>query len=431
MLFRSWSITPAALSSGSHSISATATDAAGNTSAASAALATTVDTMAPTLAITSDVPTLKAGETATITFTFSEDPGDSFAHGDISVSGGTLGALAGSGTTRTAVFTPDAGVNSGAATITVDAGAYADAAGNTGSAGTSPALTLDTLTPTLAISSNVAGLRIGQVATITFTFSEDPGASFDLGDISVSGGTLAALAGSGLVRTAVFTPDADTDGGVATISVAAGAYIDANGNAGGAGGAPSLVFDTLAPAASGTPDLRAADDSGASDSDNITAMTSQTFTGSAETGATVRLYDGATEIGSALAVDGAWSIATTALVAGAHGIYAIVTDAAGNVSAPSSALVVTVDTAAPTVSITSDVTALKAGETALVTFTFSEDPREDFVLGDIVVDGGTLSGLSGTGTTRTAVFTPAADSNGSASMTVAAGTYGDVAGNPG
>ncbi|WP_373994803.1 Ig-like domain-containing protein, partial [Massilia sp. Root1485] len=49
-----------------------------------------LDTAAPTVTITSDVAALKAGETATVTFTFSEDPGASFTwngtQGDVIVS---------------------------------------------------------------------------------------------------------------------------------------------------------------------------------------------------------------------------------------------------------------------------------------------------------------------------------------------------------
>ena len=51
-----WSYTTMALSNGTHSLTATATDAAGNTGVASAALSVTVDTVAPTVPlITSDV----------------------------------------------------------------------------------------------------------------------------------------------------------------------------------------------------------------------------------------------------------------------------------------------------------------------------------------------------------------------------------------
>ncbi|HWJ93115.1 MAG TPA: Ig-like domain-containing protein, partial [Telluria sp.] len=533
----SWSITSSALAAGSHTVTARATDAAGNASAASAGLAVTIDTAAPTLAITSDKAAVNAGGTATITFTFSEDPGASFTSGDIVVANGTLGALSGTGTTRSAVFTP-AGMDGATASITVAAGQYTDAAGNSGGAGSSPTLTIDTLAPaapstpdlaaagdsgdsnsdnltrittpvfsgsaeafatvtlydsdgstvlgtataaadgswsitasalaagthtvtaramdaagntgaasaglavtidtgapTLAITSDKGAVKAGDTATISFTFSEDPGASFTSSDIVVSNGTLGALSGSGATRSALFTPAAGVDGAAASITVVAGQFTDAAGNSGGAGATPALTVDTVAPGAPLAPDLAPASDTGDSNSDNITRATTPVFTGSAEPGATVKLVgsDGITVLGTATAAgDGSWSITSSPLGAGNHTLTARATDAAGNTSAASAGLAVTIDNTAPTLAITSDKAVLKAGETATVTFAFSENPGTSFDAGDIAVSGGTLGALSGTGTTRSAVFTPAAGTDGgTASITVAAGQYSDVAGNAG
>ena len=109
----------------------------------------------------------------------------------------------------------------------------------------------DTTPPTLTITSSKDKLKAGETATITFSFSEDPGSSFSWdgtnGDVSVSNGSLAAISGSGLTRTAIFTPSANFSGGQANISVAAGSYYDGAGNAGGAGASPSIFVDTIAP----------------------------------------------------------------------------------------------------------------------------------------------------------------------------------------
>jgi len=109
----------------------------------------------------------------------------------------------------------------------------------------------DTTPPTLTITSSKDKLKAGETATITFSFSEDPGSSFSwngtIGDVSVSNGSLAAISGSGLTRTAIFTPSANFSGGQANISVAAGSYFDGAGNAGGAGASPSIYVDTIAP----------------------------------------------------------------------------------------------------------------------------------------------------------------------------------------
>jgi large repetitive protein len=436
-----WSITTSTLSEGDHPLVAVAVDPAGNVSTASGELDVMVDTTAPTMVITSDAAALKAGQTATITFTFSEDPGATFTADDVAISGGTLGAISGTGLTRTAVFTPQANVNGGTAGIAVAHGSYTDAAGNAGAAGTTPSLFFDTLAPTVTVSSDAAALKIGETATITFTFSEDPGTTFawdgTSGSVAVAGGTLSAISGTGLTRTAVFTPDANTNNGTASIAVAHGSYTDAAGNDGGAAGTPSLVFDTLAPDAPSAPSLAAGSDSGTFANDHLTNVTTPTFTGTAEAGATVKLYDGATLVGSGTA-DGAgnWSITSSTLSDGNHSIAAVAVDAAGNASAASGGEVVTIDTVAPTLAITSDVATLKAGETATVTFTFSEDPGSTFTWdgssGNVLVSGGTLGAISGTGATRTAVFMPDANTNsGTASITVAHGAYTDAAGNEG
>lgn len=508
------------------------------------------DTTPPTLAITSNVSALKVGQTATITFTFSEDPGSTFtwngSTGDVAVSGGTLGAISGSGLTRSATFTPTASTDGGTASITVASNSYTDAAGNNGGAGTTPTLTFDTLAPnapstpdleigsdtgtgalasdditgitepvftgtaesgvtvtlydtngttvlgsttatggnwsitsltlgegahtitakttdaagnvsgassslavtidttgpTLAITSNVTALKVGETATITFTFSEDPGATFTwngaAGDVVVTGGTLGAIAGSGLTRTATFTPTASTNGGTASITAAASSYTDAAENSGGGGTTPSLTFDTRAPNAPSTPDLAGGSDLGTSNSDNLTRRTTPTFTGTAESGATVTLYDtdGTTILGTGTATGGSWTITSSTLSAGGHTISAKTTDAGANVSSASSGLSVTIDTTTPTLAITSNVSQLTAGETATITFTFSEDPGATFLWdgssGDVVVSGGTLGAISGSGLTRTATYTPTADINGgTASITVASSAYTDAAGNDG
>ncbi|CAH0240659.1 hypothetical protein SRABI118_02706 [Massilia sp. Bi118] len=639
-----WSISTTLLS-GAHDIKVRVVDAVDNAGPVHTQ-AYTLDSTAPTVSISSNLATLKAGDTATITFTFSEDPGSTFSWdgsaGDVTVSGGTLSAISGSGLTRTATFTPAANTNAGTASIGISAGSYQDTAGNNGLAGSSPSITFDTLAPAassapdlaaasdkgtsstdnltnatslvftgtaeagatvklydsdgsteigsgtatggnwtiatstlgagshsvtakvfdaagnvsaassattvtidtaapmLAISSDAGQLKIGETATITFTFSEDPGATFTwdgtAGDVTVSGGTLSAISGTGTVRTATFTPSANTNGGSASISVSAGSYRDAAGNDGAAGATPSLHFDTLAPGAPSTPDLDAASDTGSSAADNFTADTTPTFSGTAESGATVTLYDGATTIGSVVAAGGAWQITSDrALAAGAHSITAQAVDAAGNAGAASSGLTVqiitggpatgvkdmalsldsgpagdfvtntaaqtisghldvmlatgervqvsldggtvwndaasstgsdawsiattlaagahdirvrvidavdntgpvhiqayTLDSVKPAVSITSDVAQLKAGQTAAITFTFSEDPGASFDAGDIVVSGGTLSAIAGNGLVRTAVFTPSADTNGgAASIAIKADSYEDAAGNLG
>jgi Bacterial Ig-like domain/Bacterial Ig domain len=132
-----------------------------------------------------------------------------------------------------------------------------------------------------------------------------------------------------------------------THSITASA-VGAAGDISTASAALSVTIDTSVPAAPSAPDLVAASDSGVSNTDNITNDTTPTFTGSAEAGATVTLFNGAAKVGTAVATTtGDWTITTSALGNGVHSITTKATDVAGNVSVASVALSVTIDAKAP------------------------------------------------------------------------------------
>ncbi|MGE0714359.1 MAG: Ig-like domain-containing protein [Alphaproteobacteria bacterium] len=105
--------------------------------------------------------------------------------------------------------------------------------------------------------------------------------------------------------------------------------VDAAGNS--ADGATLTVTIDTTPPANSAPDLVASSDHGASSTDNITNDATPTFSGTAEIGATVRLFEGAALLGETT-VDGsgAWSITATELADGKHRIWAEATDEAGN-----------------------------------------------------------------------------------------------------
>ena len=276
------------------------------------------------------------GGTDTLTFSYTVQAGDNSA--DLDFAGTTALSLNGG--------TISAGGNAAILTLA--------APGAAGSLSANHAIVIDTTAPTLSITSDVPALKSGETATITFTFSEDPGASFawdgSSGDVQVSGGTLGAISGTGLTRSATFTPTASTNHGEAGISVANGLYHDAAGNPGGAGATPALSFDTLAGTATSAPALDAGSDSGFSDSDGISNDVAPVFTGTAEANATVRLYDsnGTTELGHTTADgSGNWRITSGTLTQGPHTLTARQTDPAGNVSAASDGFVYTLDTTAP------------------------------------------------------------------------------------
>ncbi|MCX7413819.1 MAG: Ig-like domain-containing protein [Planctomycetia bacterium] len=290
-------------------------------------MAFVVDVTSPTVAIGTNKATLKAGETATITFTLSESS-TNFASGDVTVTGGSLSAFAGSGTSYTATFTPNAS-STASGTISVAAAKFTDAAGNNNTAGAlSPAITIDTIVvPRATIGTNKSSLKAGETATITFTLSK-ASTNFATGDATVTGGTLSAISGSGTSYTATFTPTPNSTS-PGTISVAAGTFTDTGGT--------NNVASSLSPA-------------------------------------------------------------------------------------------IVIDTVVPRVSIASNKSTLKIGDTATITFTLSE-ASTNFAAGDVTVTGGSLSAFAGSGIAYTATFTPAANSSAPGAISVAAAKFTDAAGN--
>ena len=121
---------------------------------------------------------------------------------------------------------------------------------------------------------------------------------------------------------------------------------DAAGNTGVASSALNVTIDTTAPT---IPTITSFSTDSGVVGDGITNDNTLTLTGTAEASSTVKVYDGATLLGSALASGtGAWSYTTAVLPNGGHSLTATATDAAGNTGVASSALNVTIDTTAPT-----------------------------------------------------------------------------------
>ncbi|MFA6961388.1 MAG: Ig-like domain-containing protein [Opitutaceae bacterium] len=418
--------------------SAKFSDAAGNANNdgadANNSVSLSTDTLRPTIAVSSNVSTLKAGETATITFTLSEAATD-FTSGDVTVSGGTLSNFTGSGTSYTATFTPTADSTT-TGVISVASAKFSDAAGNTNNDGAeannSVSLSTDTIRPTIAVSSNVSTLKAGETATITFTLSE-ASTDFTSGDVAVSGGTLSNFTGSGTSYTATFTPTADSTVAGA-ISVASAKFTDAAGNANNDGADSnnlvSLTTDTLRPTivvSSNVSMLKAGETA------TITFTLSEASTDFTSgdvvvSGGTLSNFTGSGMSYTATFTPTADST-TTGVISVASAKF---TDAAGNANNDgadaNNSVSLTTDTIRPTITVSSNVSTLKAGETATITFTLSE-ASTDFVVGDVTVSGGTLSNFTGSGTSYTATFTPTTDSTVAGAISVASGKFTDAAGN--
>ena len=192
-----------------------------------------VDTVTPTVVVSIDNTDVNvANPTATVTFAFSEAP-TSFALADTSAVGGTLSNLQQvNATTYTATFTGAADTDITNASVSVTAGSWQEGNGNAGAGGSTASFTVDTVTPTVAVSINHTDVNVADpTGLVTFTFSKAP-TDFSLNDVTSVDGSVSNLSGSGTTYTATFTANAGVDDNAATVSVINGSYHDAAGNAG-------------------------------------------------------------------------------------------------------------------------------------------------------------------------------------------------------
>ncbi|QVL45270.1 MAG: hypothetical protein KFB94_08435 [Methylophilaceae bacterium] len=514
----------------------------------------------PTISISTNDDSLTVAETATITFTLSEVSTD-FTVEDVVVSGGLLSNFSGSGKTYTATFTPTADSTTDGV-VSVASGKFSDVTGNFNTDGSDSDNTVtmavdttlvDTILPTITISTDDGSLRVGETATITFTLSE-ASTDFTVEDVVVSGGLLSNFSGSGTTYTATFTPTADstTDG---VVSVASDKFSNAAGNFNADG---SDLDNTVTMAVDTTRLMDGADANGSSlilfaydraantsalfdlgisykdlslnnssfSGDRITTQTWDLTTGDYESAwnafslatspenvvwgvfalDTVGSGAGTRGIIQSFNADGGAmppSFTTSVLIAqintaneyiggaeyavdkviSTHGnsndgasvadidsigtsnilnllgqdgvnaqggiavasygedlsLYERLTAAAPLANStfaflPGADLLLTAEGVLsygpinPTISISTNDDSLTVAETATITFTLSE-VSTDFTVEDVVVSGGLLSNFSGSGKTYTATFTPTADSTTDGVVSVASGKFSDVTGN--
>ncbi|WP_183444257.1 DUF4347 domain-containing protein, partial [Pseudoduganella umbonata] len=182
-------------------------DGDGGNSTSSAATAVFTVTVNPTVTIGTDRAVFTAGEHANLTFTFSDVP-SGFVEGDISVSGGTLGDFTVTANPKvyTATFTPNAGVNTLAGSVSIDAGKFTDAANNSGLASNLLSFTGDTAAP-VVLDANLSitggtgtggAFKIGDVLSATWNNGASGDNNLDLAgvtfDLSQFGGSATAAA---------------------------------------------------------------------------------------------------------------------------------------------------------------------------------------------------------------------------------------------
>ena len=354
------SVTPAG--QGALTVTAVATDVAGNSSTASTTL--TVDTIAPTGGTPDLVASSDSGVSSTDNITDVTAPGFTVALNPTVAAGDTVQLLLGgsplahpvthsitaadilAGSVSLAVTAGDLGADGGKSI----SAQFSDAAGNT-STTAALTITLDTIAPTGGTPDLVASSDSGVSSTDNITDVTAPGFTVALNPTVAAGDTVQLLLGgsplahpvthsitaadilAGSVSLAVTAGDLGADGGK---SISA-QFSDAAGNT-STTAALTITLDTTAPAVAitsgGGPVNQAA----------------QTISGTGEAGTTITLSDNGSQLQlPTITVDqnGLWSASVT-LANGSNSLTASDTDVAGN-AASSSAVIYTLSTTGPTV----------------------------------------------------------------------------------
>jgi gliding motility-associated-like protein len=398
-----------------------------------------IDTARPTSTITVADNSLSVGETSPVTITFSEAV-TGFANADLMVPNGTLSTVSSSdgGITWTATLTPTANVTDATNVITIDNTGVADAAGNTG-VGTSNSnnYAIDNVLPTSAIVVSDNALSAGETSIVTITFSEAV-TGFINADLTVVNGTLSTISSSngGITWTAILTPSSNVTDATNVITIDNTGVADALGNAGtGTTTSNNYAIDTTRPTAT----ITVADNALSIGETTVVTITfSEAVTGFANADLTV-----ANGILSAVSSSNGGIIWTATLtpstnVTDATNLITLdntgITDAIGNTgTGTTNSNNYAIDTTRPTATITVADNALSAGETSLVTITYSEAVT-GFTNADLTMVNGTLSAVSSSngGITWTATLTPTANITDATNLiTVDYTGVMDVAGNAG
>ncbi|WP_236537487.1 Ig-like domain-containing protein, partial [Pseudomonas syringae] len=399
----------------------------------------TIATQQPTATVVVADSALSAGETSLVTITFSEAV-SGFSNADLTVENGTLSAVSSSdgGITWTATLTPTANVTDTSNLITLDNAGFANGSGVTGNGITSSNnYVIDTALPTATVVIADNALSIGETSLVTITFSEAV-SGFTNADLTISNGTLSAVSSSdgGITWTATLTPTAGTTSASNSIVLNNAGVTDLAGNAGsGLTLSSNYAVDSAAPTAT----IVVAD---STLSVGETSLVTITFNEAVSGFDNSDLNVPNGTLSPVSSSDGGitWTATYTPTVNVADSTNLIslnnagVADLAGNAgNGVTNSGNFTIDTVQPTATVVVADSALSAGETSLVTITFSEAVT-GFTNADLTVANGTLSAVSSSngGITWTATLTPSANVTDTSNLiTLDASGVANASGNAG
>ncbi len=428
-----YTIASSVLTEGAKTITAKATDLAGNVSATSTGTSITIDLTAPaapgTPALTAASDTGRKNNDKITNLTTPTLTGSAVSGVIVTIYDGSTAV--GSVTTASTTYSVTTSVlTAGTRVMTAKA---SDIAGNISAASASLTFTLDTTAPAaptipLLAAASDTGLsssdRITNDTTITVSGNNEKKAIVTLYDGVTVVGTRTTTASSYSI-----TSSALADG----VHAIKATSTDIAGNVSVASGVLSVTIDTSAPVVPSAPTLIAASDTGVSATDRITKVTTPTLTGTAEAGVSISLRDGGVATGAIVTANGGNYSATTATLSpGAHTLTAVATDVAGNVGGASASTIVTIDTAAPTVTI--NQAAGQADPTTITPITFSivfSETAAWLVPAPITLSGTAAAStavVTGSGTTYSAAVS-GMTRTGTVVVDIAASAAQDVAGN--
>lgn len=424
----------------------TATDLAGNEAASAGPSSdVTLDNIGPTLAIGTPSPLFgKSSSSFVWDITYTDATTISLVPANISFTGASAGctaAVSGSDTTtRTVTVTGCTG--NGTLAISVASNSAQDSLGNASvAAGPSNTVTVDNTAPTLAIGtpSPLTGKSTTSfVWVITYTNADT--ISLTDSDITLSGASTsctASVSGSGSTSRTVTVTGCEGDGSL-TLSVKSNTAQDQAGNqALAAGPSTAVTVDNTGPTlAFSAPSLTIG---------NSTKSFAYTLTYSGASTLSLSSSDisfvGTDPTGCSAAVTGSGTTTRTVTITGCTGngtlgisvLANTAQDALGNQAASNfTAANITVDNIAPTLSIGApSLTLGNSSSTFTWVVTYSGASTYTLAAANVTLNGATTSctkTVSGTGTSRT-ITVKNCSGNGDLSISIAANTASDAAGN--
>jgi hypothetical protein len=318
-----WSFTPASpLAQGPHTATATATDAAGNTSVASTARAFTVDTVVPATPVLTAPAALVTTSTPVISGT--AEAGSTVAVSLDGVSRGTVTA----NDSGAWSFTPASPLAQGPHTATATA---TDAVGNTSAPSASRGFTVDSVAPAAPVLTALAAIITTTTPVISGTAEAGTTVAVEVDGTRAGTATAHASGAWSLTLAEPLTEGAHTATATAT---------DAAGNTSAPSASQGFTVDSEAPA---PPEV-------VTPAEGATVSPGElVFSGRAEAGGTVTVTVDELVIGTTTAdASGQWSVSSLyELAQGRHTMTATARDAVGRVSQASSARSFTVASQEP------------------------------------------------------------------------------------